>query len=44
MPRAQIKPEIFVNFKTEPGPNPNPTRKIRPDLQLRVVESLNKTL
>ena len=30
--QAQIKPEIFVNFRPEPGPNP--TRKALPDLQL----------
>ena len=30
--QARIKPEIFVNFKPESGPNP--TRKARPDLEL----------
>ena len=24
----------FINFRPEPGPNPNPTRKAQPDLQL----------
>ena len=32
--QARIKPEIFFNFRHEPGPNPNPIRKARPDLQL----------
>ena len=27
--QARIKPEIFVNFRPEPGPNP--TRKARPE-------------
>ena len=32
--QARIKLEIFVNFRLEPGPSPNLTRKARPDLQL----------
>ena len=32
--QAQTKPEVFVNFRHEPGLNPNPTRKARTDLQL----------
>ena len=34
MSQARIKPEIFANFRPEHGPNQNPTRKARPDLQL----------
>ena len=30
--KARIKPEIFVNFRPEHGPNP--TRKSGPDLHL----------
>ena len=32
--QVRIKPEIFVNFRPEPGPNPNQTQKAQPDLQL----------
>ena len=32
--RPDFKPGIFVNFRPEPGRNPNPTRKARPNLQL----------
>ena len=35
--KLRLRPEIFVNLKPEPGPNP--TRKARPDLQLRVAMS-----
>ena len=34
-------PEIFVNFRPEPGPNRRPTRKARPDLQLCGEERKN---
>ena len=36
--QAQIKPEIFVNFR--PEPNPNPTQKARPDLQLCTMQQI----
>ena len=32
--KPEISPEVFVNFRPEPGPNPNPTWKARPDLLL----------
>ena len=38
--QAQIKPEIFVNFRPEPGPNPNRTQKARPDLQLCTMQKI----
>ena len=28
--QARINSKVFVNFRPEPCPNPNPTRKVRP--------------
>ena len=35
--QAQIKPEVFVNFRPEPGRKS--TRKAQPDLQLWTIRS-----
>ena len=44
MSQARIKPKIFVNFR----PEPDPTRKARPDLQLwleiKLIIPLHKKL
>ena len=32
--RPELSPKFFVNFRLKPCPNPNPTVKARPDLQL----------
>ena len=40
--QARIKPYIFANFRSEPGPNQNPSRKARPDLQLCALYLLKR--
>ena len=38
--KAHLRPELSMKFLSTLGPNPNPTQKARPDLQLWLGEIL----